>query len=89
MVKVLKDIYIEAGEVDRYFEGRVPTELWRAKRNAPSFFSFVEEEFMMSNGRLRPADITIREVSGTKWVFVEKRPRGLSTFGSSRRRWKI
>jgi hypothetical protein len=81
MIKVLRDIYVEAGEVERYFEGQVPVDLWRAKRKgALSPFEFVEEGFVLSNGRPRPADITILERGGVKWVTVDKRPRGLSTF---------
>jgi len=79
-MKVLKDVCIEAGQVDRYFEGQVPVALWRGKRKGTKPFDFVEEGFILSNGRPRPADITIRELAGTKWVFVQERPRGLSTF---------
>ena len=28
--KVLKEILLEQGEIDRYYEGQVPTSLWRA-----------------------------------------------------------
>jgi hypothetical protein len=34
----------------------------------------------MSNGRPRPADISIDTVDNEKWVRVKERPRGLSTF---------
>lgn len=81
-ITVLKDVMIEADALDRYFEGRVPVDLWRAynavQGHAP--FDFVQVPFVLSNGRPRPADITIREVNGLKWVFVHDRPRGLSTF---------
>jgi hypothetical protein len=82
-MRVLKDVYVEAGNVDRYFEGQVPVALWRGMRRGTQPFDFIEEAFVLSNGRPRPADITIREVSGEKWVFVEERPRGLSTFDKS------
>ena len=82
-ITVLKDVMIEAGRLDRYFEGFVPVTLWRAyniaKGSGP--FDFVEQAMVLSNGRPRPADITIREMQGRgKWVFVQDRPRGLSTF---------
>jgi len=28
-VTVLKDVMIDAGQIDRYFEGKVPVNLWR------------------------------------------------------------
>ena len=84
MTKVLKDIYIEAGQLDRFFEGVVPVDLYRAKRReGRSAFDFVEEAFVLSNGRPRPADITIRLVGDVKWVFIQDRPRGISTFDKS------
>jgi len=81
-VTVLKDVMIEANAFDRYFEGRVPVDLWRAYNisKGQSPFDFVQTPFVMSNGRPRPADIAIREVNGLKWVYVRDRPRGLSTF---------
>jgi hypothetical protein len=79
---VLKDVMIEAHSLERYFEGHVPVDLWRAynlsKGTGP--FDFVEAATILSNGRVRPADIAIKEVDGTKWVLVRERPRGLSTF---------
>lgn len=81
-ITVLKDVMIEAHSLDRYFEGVVPQTLWRAfnpsKGTEP--FDFVEAATLLSNGRVRPADIAIREVNKVKWVFVKDRPRGLSTF---------
>lgn len=81
-ITVLKDVMIEANALDRYFEGKVPVDLWRAYNvgQGQSPFDFVQAPFVLSNGRPRPADITIREVNGQKWVFVRDRPRGLSTF---------
>ena len=81
-VTVLKEVLISKGQVDRYFEGLTPIQLWRAlnvRRNDHPF-EFVEEPFVLSNGRPRPADITIETVSGSKWVRVAERPRGISTF---------
>lgn len=82
LVYVLKDILISKGEIGKYFEGTVPTNLWRAlnvKRNVRPF-DFTEEALILSNGRPRPADITIEVIQGKKWVRVKNRPRGLSTF---------
>ena len=79
---VLKDVYISKGQVDRYFEGRVPVHLWRAlnARRGVALFDFVEQPTTLSNGRLRPPDITIVDRKGTKWVSVRSAPRGISTF---------
>jgi Tse2 ADP-ribosyltransferase toxins len=79
---VLKDILLQQGMLDRYFEGQVPVHLWRALNNkkATSLFAMVEEPFVLSSGRPRPADIQIFEKNGHKWVSVADRPRGISTF---------
>ena len=81
-VTVLKDVLIAKGKIDRYFEGAVPVNLWRAlnRKSGLSAFDFVEKAFVLSNGRPRPADITIESRNGNKWVCVNQRPRGLSTF---------
>jgi hypothetical protein len=81
-VTVLKEILISKGQVDRYFEGLTPVQLWRAlnvRRNEHPF-QFIEEPFVLSNGRPRPADIAVETISGCKWVRVAERPRGISTF---------
>ena len=82
MTTVLKDVLIERGQLDRYFEGTVPVDLWRARKKTggAAFFQFQEEATILSNGRPRPADIAIETVRGEKWVRVRDRPRGLSTF---------
>ena len=89
-IVVLKEVFIATGKLDRYFEGAVPVNLWRAynKKQASlgvqqnnSIFNFVEEETVLSNGRPRPADIAIEQRSdGARWVSVKNRPRGVSTF---------
>ena len=81
-VVVLKDRLLEQGQIDRYFEGSVPVDLWRAlkKSQKGGIFDFVEQECTLSDGRPRPADITIVDRRGEKWVEVRQRPRGLSTF---------
>jgi hypothetical protein len=81
-ISVLKDVLISQDQIDRYYEGATPVNLWRAlnvKRNTHPF-EFVEQPFVLSNGRPRPADIKIEKVKGKKWVRVKERPRGISTF---------
>jgi hypothetical protein len=81
-ITLLKDILIQAGQVDAYYEGHVPLTLWRAlnRRKNSGLFDFVEKPFVLSSGRPRPADIQIIDRAGTKWVSVSQRPRGISTF---------
>jgi hypothetical protein len=84
-ITILRDVLIARNELDRYYEGHVPVNLWRALNMAKGgqLFEFVEEAFMLSNGRPRPADITIESRNGIKWVLVKDRPRGVSTFDKS------
>lgn len=81
-IKVLKDTLIRAGQVETYYEGHVPLNLWRAlsRRKVSGLFDFVEEPFVLSSGRPRPADIRIIDRDGIKWVSVSQRPRAISTF---------
>lgn len=81
-VTILKDLLLQQGQLDRYYDGRVPVHLWRALKRTQSaaLFDFVEVEYTLSNGRPRPADITIVDRNDEKWVLVKDRPRGVSTF---------
>jgi hypothetical protein len=81
-IMVLKDLMIEKGLLNKYYEGVVPKDLWRAlkKKSNLQIFDFVEEPFKLSNGRPRPRDITIKVKNGERWVFVKDKPRGVSTF---------
>jgi len=81
-ITTLKDVLISKGKLDRYFEGNVPVNLWRAlnRKANQGVFDFVEQPMVLSNGRPRPADIKIESRAGVKWVCVKERPRGLSTF---------
>ncbi|MGR8931614.1 MAG: Tse2 family ADP-ribosyltransferase toxin [Gammaproteobacteria bacterium] len=81
MTEILKDILISVGEIDRYYE-ESPVNLWRAKRirDTGSLFGLVEKEKILSNGQIRPADITIAVKNGVKWVSCKPTPRGISTF---------
>lgn len=68
--------------MDRYFDGQVPLNLWRGMnvRKNKAMFEFVEQGYILSNGKPRPADITIEEKSGINWVLVKEHPREISTF---------
>lgn len=81
-MKNLKEILISAGEIDKYFDGKVQVNLWRAKNlNAKGpIFGMVEQKIIRNNGKVRPADITIYKKDGVDWVSVKDRPRGISTF---------
>lgn len=74
----LKDVFISMGELERYFDGEVPVNLWRGlniKRNM-ALFDLVEKPYKMSNGKVRKPDLTIEN----GWVRVKHWPRGISTF---------
>ena len=67
-INILKDILISKNQIDKYFEGVAPVNLWRVlniKQNTRPF-DFVEQATILSNGRPRPADITIETVQGEK-----------------------
>jgi hypothetical protein len=73
-MEILKDILIEAGEVDRFFGDKVPVNLWRAKnlcKNNVELFDLIEEDQKRAGG-VRPADITVEN----GWVKVRFAPRG-------------
>ena len=82
IITVLRDILIARGQLENYYEGLVPVNLWRAtnRKRPTALFDFVEREFVLSNGRPRPADIKIEDRGGIAWVTVTDRPRGVSTF---------
>ena len=66
----LKDVFISMGELERYFDGVVPVNLWRGlnkKRNA-GLFDLIESPFKMSNGKVRKPDLTIEK----GWVRAER-----------------
>ena len=74
----LKDVFISMGELERYFDGEVPINLWRGlniKRNM-ALFDLVEKPYKMANGKVRKPDLTIEN----GWVRVKHWPRGISTF---------
>ena len=74
----LKDVFISMGELERYFDGVVPVNLWRGmniKKNM-GLFELIEKPFKMSNGKVRKPDLTIEN----GWVKVRHWPRGISTF---------
>ncbi|WDE04480.1 hypothetical protein SG34_024605 [Thalassomonas viridans] len=77
-VELLKDILLEAGSIDRFFDGHVPVDLYRAKKvkSDKPLFDLVETEVVRKRGAPRKADITIKNAR----VYVRHRPRGISTF---------
>lgn len=81
MTEILKDILVSAGDVDRYYETS-PVNLWRAKRikDQGPIFGLIEEDKILSNGQIRPSDITITVENGIRWVSCRLSPRGISTF---------
>jgi len=81
-ITLLKDVLIDTNMIENYYEGTVPTNLWRAlkKKSGLQVFEFVEDAYLLSNGRPRAADIEIKNKNGEKWVFIKQRPRGVSTF---------
>jgi hypothetical protein len=82
MMQVLRDVLIEAGEIDRYFEGVAPVTLWRAKRrDQENVFALITQPLTTSGGANRPAEIQVAPgADGTPWVYVQSAPRGISTF---------
>lgn len=77
---ILKEVFISLNELERYYDGVVPVNLWRGlniKKNM-GLFEFIEKPFKMSNGRIRKPDISIEN----GWVKVKHWPRGISTFDS-------
>ena len=49
-MRLLKDVLIETGEIDKYFDGSAPVTLWRAKRKSQSgeIFELVEKPLFKS-----------------------------------------
>lgn len=82
-METLRDVLIATNEIDRYFNGRAPVTLWRAKRADPReyLFSLVEQPIVRPGGNVRPADIKIEPgADGQEWVRARYYPRGISTF---------
>jgi len=52
-------------------------------KDAGNVFGLVENDKVLSNGQIRPADITIIMRNGQKWVSCRPLPRGISTFDKS------
>ena len=50
---ILKDVLISRNEIERYFEGRVLVNLWRALnvRRKSSLFELIESDMLLKNGR--------------------------------------
>ena len=83
-MKTLQDILIDLGELNSYFSGKRPVDIWRAQRKREAgtpIFRPVMEAKQVGVGRVRLPDISteIRE-NGARYVLCAKRPRGISTF---------
>jgi hypothetical protein len=77
-VTILKDVMISMNRMQDYFEV-VPITLWRAtdtRHPNRHPMDLIEQEYTLSNGKVRPADITIKD----GWVRVSYAPRGLSVW---------
>jgi len=84
---LLRDILIARKRVEDYFDGSVPTNLWRAfntRNQNTQPMDLIEKGFYKSNGEFREADIKITPVNGESWVLVQHYPGGLSTFDKSK-----
>lgn len=83
---VLKDLLVSLGRAADYIEGCVPVNLWRAQdtrqlKTHPHPMDFIEEPYVLPDGRRREADITITPgPEGIPWVRVQKLPAGLSNW---------
>lgn len=78
MIEILKDILIESGQIDRFYDDKIPINLWRAKnlqKKQIGLFDLVEQQVVRPGG-VRPADVTIE--NGI--VKVRNKPRGISVF---------
>ena len=65
-MKSLKEVLIDAGDIDKYFDGKVPINLWRAQNlsSKQGAFNLIEQKIVRNNGKIRPADITIIKKDG-------------------------
>ncbi|GGA16400.1 hypothetical protein [Dyella nitratireducens] len=77
-IEVLQDVLIETNQIERFFGGVVPVDLWRARKvsSQEGLFAPVEQEVQRMRGAPRKPDITIED----GWVRVRNFPRGISTF---------
>ena len=72
MISTLKDFLLAQGELERYYDGAVPLNLWRglnARRNE-HLFGVVETPFKMSNGRIRRQDAQLKE-AGSGFALLQ------------------
>lgn len=74
----LKDVFISMDELEKYYEGSVPVDLYRGlnKKRNTGLFDLIEQSFKMSNGKVRKPDLNIEN----GWVKIKNFPRGISTF---------
>ena len=79
--KTLRNILLNAGKINAYFEGRTPTHLWRAlnTKNGLALFDLALEDLVRPDSSVRKADV--RVLNGL--VQLDYAPRGISTFDRS------
>ncbi|WOC28688.1 hypothetical protein LY624_18895 [Pseudoalteromonas sp. N1230-9] len=76
---LLKDILLDKGQIHKYYEGMVPVNLWRGlnvKKNM-ELFELIEDDVILSNGRPRPADISVIGEGADAKINVKESPRGI------------
>jgi hypothetical protein len=81
-ITILRDIMVQQGKLESYFDLKVPVSLWRAQdtRLNRHPMGLIEEPFLLPNGKARKADIIVETRGGEPWILIENAPRGLSTF---------
>ncbi|OMH29081.1 hypothetical protein [Motiliproteus sp. MSK22-1] len=81
-VKLLRDVLISKGPLEKYFEGHVPANLWRTLcvENNDASLDMPAQGYVLSNGRPRPANIEITLKNGVKWLSINDRPTTVSPF---------
>ncbi|MFZ4964985.1 hypothetical protein ACL9RJ_12015 [Pseudomonas sp. Mn2068] len=92
--KLDRTILVPKDQVDRFFFGEIPTNLWRALRSDSPLplLAPVEKGYMMDNRQYRRPDITVETVENKEWVIIHPtKPEGTSTFDRSQtfkgKRW--
>ena len=81
-VRLLRDLLISKGPLEKYFEGHVPSNLWRTfcVESNDAVVDTAEQGYVLSNGRPRPANIEVTQKNGVKWLSINDRPTTVSPF---------
>ncbi len=75
MQEVLKDFFVDIADIERYFDGVSPVNLWRGKKkeDSGSIFGLIDEAVTRANGQIRPPDITIEILTVSNGFVVNHR----------------